>query len=170
MKPPHISDQDIETLTNQAQLRRRWEWAKQVAGDRADSIARRVDGPDFLNTYLHDALEPAKGKGRIPLLNKKFLKTFGRDCDSILQKFGFKQVTEEGDGETILVWLLPRPPATIEPMEPSLRDVIIEARYELNALIMSMPDSERVNARHQAKHPLPSRDYIERALSCHDCT
>ncbi|KAB2102674.1 hypothetical protein AG0111_0g9386 [Alternaria gaisen] len=56
---------------------RRWEAAKQIAGDRADtSMARRVDAPDYLNTYLQDSLKPAKGKARIPLLNKKFLKTF----------------------------------------------------------------------------------------------
>jgi ubiquitin carboxyl-terminal hydrolase 25/28 len=72
MRPPHLSDQDIETLTNQARLRKRWEDAKQIAGERADAtMARRVDGPDFLNTYLQDSLNPVKGKTRIPLLKMR---------------------------------------------------------------------------------------------------
>jgi ubiquitin carboxyl-terminal hydrolase 25/28 len=170
MKPPHITDQDIETLTNQAQLRRRWEVAKQIAGDRADmSMARKVDGPDFLNTYLQDALNPVKGKIRIPLLNKKFLKTFGRDCDAILNKFGFTTDFEEENGETNQVWFLPRPAEDHDPLNPSLRDTIQDARYELDILIMSMPDNERTGARHKKLYSLPSRDYIERALACHDC-
>jgi len=172
MKPPHITDQDIETLTNQAQLRRRWEMSKQIAGDRADvSMARKVDGPDFLNTYLQDAMNPTKGKVRIPLLNKKFLKTFGRDCDSILLKFGFTTDFEtEEDGETNQVWFLPRPEDKHDPLESSLRHNIQDARYELDILIMSMPDSERTNVRHKKLQSSSSRNHIERALACHDCT
>jgi ubiquitin carboxyl-terminal hydrolase 25/28 len=171
MKPPHISDNDIETLTNQAQLRRRWEAAKQIAGDRADAImARRVDGPDFLNTYLQDALNPVKGKTRIPLLNKKFLKTFGTDCDSILTRFGFTTELEAEDDEVTQVWYLPRPDEARGPLELTLRNTIEDARYELNTIITEIPESERVGARHKALYPTPSRDHIERALGCHDCT
>jgi ubiquitin carboxyl-terminal hydrolase 25/28 len=171
MKPAHLSDQDIETLTNQAQLRRRWEVAKQLAGDRADTtMARRVDGPDFLNTYLQDALNPVKGKARIPLLNKKFLKTFGRDCDSILTRFGFStELEEEEDGEVIQVWYLPRPEEAKSVFESTLRNTIEDVRYELNILILSIPESERVNARHKPLYPSPSRAHIEKALACHDC-
>ncbi len=96
VKPPQFSDQDVQTMTNQAQLRRRWEVAKQMAGERADtSMARSVDAPDYLNTYLGDSMNPVQGKARIPLLNRKFLKTFGKDCDSILTRLGFTNSTEE---------------------------------------------------------------------------
>ncbi|KAF2827247.1 cysteine proteinase [Ophiobolus disseminans] len=170
MKPPHISDQDVDTLMNSAQLRKRWETAKLIAGDRADMVmARKVDGPDFLNTYLQDALNPVKGKGRIPLLNKKFLKTFGKDCDSILTRFGFYTALEEEDGEINQVWYLPRPEEPSGPLDSTLRNTIEDARYELNTLILSIPESERVGARHKPLYPRPSRDYIERALACHDC-
>jgi ubiquitin carboxyl-terminal hydrolase 25/28 len=170
MKPPHLSDQDIETLTNQAQLRRRWETAKQIAGDRADTaMARRVDGPDFLSTYLQDSLNPVKGKTRIPLFNKKFLKTFGRDCDSILTRLGFTTELEEEDDEISQVWYLPRPEEAKDLLESTLRNTVVDTRYELNTIILNIPENERVGARHKAMYPTPSRIHIERALACHDC-
>ena len=170
MKPPRFSEQDIDTLTNQAQLRRRLETAKRIAGDRADTVmARRVDGPDYLNTYLQDALNPTKGKARIPLLNKKFLKTFGRDCDLILKRLGFENRQEqEDDGTLVEVWYLPRPE---EPASTgsTLRSDIEDARYELNTIILGIPQSERENCRHQPFDSEPSRPLLEKALGCADC-
>ncbi|KAI4664957.1 uncharacterized protein J4E79_003256 [Alternaria viburni] len=169
MKPPCFSEQDIVTLTDQAQLRRRWEAAKQIAGDRADAnMARKVDAPDYLNTYLQDSLKPAKGKARIPLLNKKFLKTFGRDCDSILRRLGFENRQEEEEDAIVEVWYLPRPDEAASPLESTLRNKIEDARYELNTLILSMPENERVGCRHQPMYPTPSRVDMERALACAD--
>jgi len=169
MKPPRFSEQDIDTLTNQAQLRRRLETAKRIAGDRADTVmARRVDGPDYLNTYLQDALNPTKGKARIPLLNKKFLKTFGRDCDLILKRLGFEnRQEEEDDGTLVEVWYLPR---LEEPASTgsTLRSDIEDARYELNTIILGIPQSERENCRHQPFDSAPSRPLLEKALGCAD--
>ena len=171
MKPPNLSDQDIETLTNQAQLRNRWEAAKQIAGERADAnMARRVDAPDYLNTYLQDSLNPTKGKARIPLLNKKFLKTFGRDCDSILKRLGFENRQEQDDDGTMVeAWYLPKPEDTAQPLEHTLRTRIEDARYELNTIILNIPEGERVGCRHQPLHPLSSRDELERVLACANC-
>ncbi|KAH7094937.1 hypothetical protein FB567DRAFT_543330 [Paraphoma chrysanthemicola] len=131
-------------------------------------MARRVDGLDFLNTYLQDALNPQKGKARIPLLNKKFLKTFGRDCDSILTHFGFTTEFEQDGEEVTQVWYLPRPEEAKGPFESTLRNTVEDARYELNTIIAKIPESERVGARHKALYPTPSRDHIERALGCLD--
>jgi ubiquitin carboxyl-terminal hydrolase 25/28 len=172
-KPPRFSGQDIETLTNQAQLRRRWEAAKQLAGDRADTtMARKVDGPDYLNTYLNDSMKPSKGKSRIPLLNKKFLKTFGRDCDSILQSLGFESHQEEdSDGVMSIVWYLPKPEERESPLETTtLRNKIEDALFELNTIILDMSESERAGCRHTPRYPTPSQGDIERALACADCT
>lgn len=171
-KPPRFSEQDVETLTNQAQLRRRWEKAKEITNRADENMARRVDGPDFLSTYLNDSLNPVKGKTRIPALNRKFVKTFGRDCDSILTRLGFQHVEEEGEGGNFeQFWLLPRPEERQSPLESlALRDVIEDARCELNAIISSMPESERAGCKHQAMYPTPSQGEIERALSCEDCT
>jgi ubiquitin carboxyl-terminal hydrolase 25/28 len=170
MRPPHLSDQDIETLTNQARLRKRWEDAKQIAGERADAtMARRVDGPDFLNTYLQDSLNPVKGKTRIPLFNKKFLKTFGRDCDAILQRLGFTTTLEDENDSESRVWYLPQPGEAQDPLERTLRNTIEDVRCELNTIILSIPENDRVGARHKPSFPTPSRAHIERALACDDC-
>jgi ubiquitin carboxyl-terminal hydrolase 25/28 len=171
-KPPRFSAHDVESLTNQAQLRRRWEAAKQLAGDRADvAMARKVDAPDYLNTYLQDSLKPTKGKARIPLLNKKFLKTFGRDCDSILKSLGFENHQEEdSDGTISDVWYLPKPDEPASPLDSTLRNTIEDARYELNTIILDMPESERAGCRHTPMWPTPSRGDLERALACVDCT
>ncbi|KAF1839591.1 cysteine proteinase [Decorospora gaudefroyi] len=170
MKPPRFSDHDIETLTNQAQLRRRWEAAKLLAGDRADAnMARRVDSLDYLNTYLSDSLKPTKGKARIPLLNKKFLKAFGKDCDAVLIGLGFTSDTEEdNDGTVTQVWYLPKPEGPKSALDSTLRNVIEDARYELNTLILNMPESEREGCRHTPLYPTPSRGDIERILACAD--
>ncbi|KAF2849315.1 ubiquitin C-terminal hydrolase-like protein [Plenodomus tracheiphilus IPT5] len=170
IKPPRFSEHDIETLTNQAQLRQRWERAKQLAGDRADAVmARRVDAPDYLNTYLNDSLNPAKGKARIPLLNRKFLKTFGKDCDSILKGLGFtNNLEEEDDGSMAEVWYLPKPDEAADPLTSTLRNSIEDARYELNAIMLEFSESERTNCRHQPMYPAESRGDIERVLACDD--
>ncbi|EUC39377.1 hypothetical protein COCCADRAFT_122 [Bipolaris zeicola 26-R-13] len=170
MRPPIFSEHDIEILTNQAKLRKRWEVAQHLAGDRADPVmARRVDAPDYLNTYLQDSLNPSKGKARIPLFNKKFLKTFGRDCDSILRRLGFENRQEEDEEGTLIeAWYLPRPENTAHPLEYTLRTKIEDARYELNTIILSVPENERANCRHQPMHPLSSRDELERVLACAD--
>ncbi len=171
VKPPQFSDQDVQTMTNQAQLRRRWEVAKQMAGERADtSMARSVDAPDYLNTYLGDSMNPVQGKARIPLLNRKFLKTFGKDCDSILTRLGFTNSTEEEEEGTLVeVWYLPRPEEPADPLQTTLRNVIEDARYELNSILLSFSEIDRSGCRHQALYPTPSRGDIERALECGDC-
>ncbi|KAI8939720.1 hypothetical protein NX059_003470 [Plenodomus lindquistii] len=170
IKPPRFSEHDIETLTNQAQLRQRWERAKQLAGDRADAaMARRVDAPDYLNTYLHDSLNPAKGKTRIPLLNRKFLKTFGKDCDSILKGLGFtNNLEEDEDGSMAEVWYLPKLEEAADPLTSTLRNTVEDARYELNSLLLEFPENERTNCRHQPMFPPESRGDIERVLACDD--
>lgn len=171
IKPPQLSEHDVETLTNQAKLRLRLEKARQLAGDRADpDMARSIDALDYLDTYLRDCLNPSIGKARIPLLNRKFLKTFGKDCDLILERLGFtKSLEEEGDGSKAEVWYPPRPEVAEDPMEMTLRNVIEDTRYQLNTLILNYPDTERAKCRHIPTYPTPSRADMERALACDDC-
>lgn len=171
--PPRFNDQDIILLTDRTQLRRRLETAKQLAGDRADNnMARPVDAPDYLSTYLQDSLSPKPGKSRIPLMNRKFLKTFGKDCDHILKKSGFTNAIElEDDGSSADVWYLPRPPAASHPLEEGVttRIVVEDARYELNALILGFPEHERTGVRHPLIPAQPSITDMKRALGCLDC-
>ncbi|KAF2466740.1 cysteine proteinase [Lindgomyces ingoldianus] len=167
--PPRFSDQHITLLTNRMHLRKRWEAARQISGDRADAhMARSVDALDFLSTYLQDSLSPQKGKARIPLLNRKFLKTFGRDCDDILKGLGFTNAVEiEDDGSHAEVWYLPRPPPARHPLDTdTARTLIEDARYELITLILKYPESERLGARNAVSTPQPSINDIQRALGC----
>ena len=173
LSPPRFSDADISLLTDPAILRRRWEQSKVISGDRADpDRAQSIDAPNYLNTYLHDSFNPQKGKTRIPLLNRKFLKTFGRDCDEILTRLGFTLAVEQDqDGTSTEGWYLPRPSEIQNPLEsyePSTRDIVEDARYELNALILTYPESQRSTARRNPLDLVPARGYIELALGCDD--
>lgn len=158
---------------NKAQLRQRFEAARGLIGEReGETVSRPVDGPDFLDTFLKDSLNPVPGKTRVPLLNRKFAKTFWRDCDSILKRLGFRYVVEKSeheDKEEVEAWYLPKPEAQQDPFEANLRTIIDDARYELNSMILAVPEPERQNVRQQPMYPVPSQSDIERILACHDC-
>ncbi|KAF2737905.1 cysteine proteinase [Polyplosphaeria fusca] len=171
LHPPRFSDQDYSLLTNTLALRKRLDTAKTIAGDRADGqMARPVDALDYLITYLTDSLNPQKGKGRIPVLNRKFLKTFGRDCDDILNRLGFTPAIEiDDEGGQVDVWHLPKPSEAQNPLDEANDWTIIDdALHELNVLIMGMPERDRTNVRHPPTQPQPALGTIERALGCSD--
>jgi ubiquitin carboxyl-terminal hydrolase 25/28 len=99
LQPPRLTEEYIHLLTDKIELRRRLESARQIDPDRQDhTMARPVDGLDFLSSYLRDSLNPTKGKGRIPLLNRKFLVTFGKHCDDMLRDLGFTSAIVGGVG------------------------------------------------------------------------
>ena len=106
-------------------------------------------------------------------MNRKFLKTFGKDCDHILKRLGFTNAVEvEDDGVAVDVWYLPKPPAKGDPLEQEMteRTVVEDARYELNTLILDFPEHERTAVRHPMIPAQPSIIDIQRALGCLDCT
>ena len=160
---------------NKAQLRRRFEQSRALVDEReGETMARPVDAPDYLDTFLKDSLNPSPGKTRIPLLNRKFAKTFWKDCDSILKRLGFKFTIEENKDEDgaptkVEAWYLPKPGEEQEPLQSTLRTIIGDARYELNTMILAFPETERGGVRHQPMYPVPSQGDIEQALACHDC-
>lgn len=160
---------------NKAGLRKRFQDAQGLIGEReGETMSRPVDGPDFLDTFLKDSCNPVPGKTRVPLLNRKFAKTFWRDCDSILKSLGFEFVVEKSEDEDkneieVEAWYLPKPESHQDPFEPNLRTVIDDARFELNSMIQSMPEPERQSIRHLPIYPVPSQGDIERILACHDC-
>jgi ubiquitin carboxyl-terminal hydrolase 25/28 len=173
LKPPRFTDHDQQLMMNKAGLRKRFQDAHRLIGEReGDTMARPVDGPDFLDTFLKDSLNPVPGKTRVPLMNRKFAKTFWRDCDSILKKLGFQYVLEDSgkeDEEAVEAWYLPKPEACQDPFEPNLRTIVEDARYELNSMIQAVPEPERQSIRQQPMYPVPSQGDIERILACHDC-
>ncbi|KAF2630104.1 ubiquitin C-terminal hydrolase-like protein [Macroventuria anomochaeta] len=172
LRPPRFTEHDQELMMNKAQLRRRFERARELIGEReGETMSRSVDGPDFLDTFLRDSLNPAPGKTRVPLLNRKFAKTFWRDCDSILTKLGFEYTLEENEeenGPDVEAWHLPRPGEQQDVFQSTLRTTVQDARYELNTMILAVPENERQNVRHQPMYPVPSQGDIEMVLACHD--
>jgi ubiquitin carboxyl-terminal hydrolase 25/28 len=172
VRPPLLNDLYVNLLTDKTLLKKRWEKAKLWAGDRADlQMARPIDALDYLTTYLTDCLNPQKGKARIPLLNKKFLKTFGKDCDVILNELGFEYKCEvEEDGSKVEAWYLPAPPADSDPLLPDTESAVIrDALCELSALMLSLPEHERTNTRRPVMAAQPALHLIERALACEGC-
>lgn len=170
MRPPRLKDQYIKLMTDRTLLRRRFESAKQIDPDRTEhQMARPIDGLDFLSKYMNDSLHPQKGKTRIPLLNRKFLVTYGRDCDEMLSEFGFtREVENYGNGGEIC-WYLPRPPAESDPLaSDTLRTLVEDVIAELSVLILNMPDSQKQNIRNVVILPKPSEIEIERALGSLD--
>ncbi|KAF2657809.1 cysteine proteinase [Lophiostoma macrostomum CBS 122681] len=170
MHPPRFSEHELELLTNKAILRKRLDTAKQLVGDRADGhMARSVDALDYLGTYLNDSLNPQKGKSRIPVLNRKFVRTFGKDCDNILKNLGFSFEIEDEDGEPVEVWHLPKPPPAHGPLDSDDERTLIEdGQHEIIALLSAFPEAERVGVRHTFKVPQSALQTIEKTLACED--
>ncbi|KAF2278384.1 cysteine proteinase [Westerdykella ornata] len=164
MSPPCLTDEEINLLTNKDLLRERLENARRIAGDRADTqVARPIDGLDFLRTYLRDSLEPQENKNRIPLLNRKFLKTFGKDCDALLHRLGFEYKSEPEEA-----WILPALPKKPEDAraDPNERTFVDDVQHELGALILARPEAERTAIRRPVDPLQPGLMFINRALGC----
>lgn len=171
MRPPRITERYFTTMTSTTGLKQRLENAKKIAGERADqNVARPVDALDFLSTYLSDCLKPQKGKSRIPLMNRKFLKTFGQDCDEILQDMGFTHEVEKNDeDEDVPVWHLPRPPPPGDPLdEDTQRTIIEDAQYELTTLLFKFKEVDRIGIRNAMIQPQPAIQIIERVMGCEE--
>jgi ubiquitin carboxyl-terminal hydrolase 25/28 len=172
MRPPVFKDEYIDLLTSKTHLRNRLETAKQLGGDRDfTQVARPVDALDYLTTYLNDSLKPKQGKARIPVLNRMFMKTFGKDCDQVLKTLGFtSDVDEAADGSRVEVWNLPKPPPAGAYPDPAdnPRTVVEDARQELAILIQALPETDRSSTRNSTVFLEPSLKMIERVLSCDD--
>ncbi|KAF2198172.1 cysteine proteinase [Delitschia confertaspora ATCC 74209] len=168
--PPRLKDEYITLLTDKILLKKRLDRAGVIEPRcQNEQVAKPVDGLLFLRTYLRDSLQPKQGKGRIPLLNRKFLKTFGEDCDALLTELGFvREEEDDTEGVRVTVWYLPKPPPPGNPLDPANKRTVLEdVRYELAALILNLPAAERGT---------PNNDYpgeqkssladIQRAFGC----
>lgn len=172
MRPAFLKLEWIDLLTDKIHLRQRWEAAKQEVGGRAEGpMARPVDGLDFLGTYLTDSLNPQQGKTKIPLLNRKFLKTFGRDCDEMFTALGFTLDSEKHeDGSCTEFWHLPTPPPAKDPLDPPAQRTCVEdSKHELVSHLLGYPETERQHLRRPVLQPQSAKRMIEQAVHCEDC-
>jgi ubiquitin carboxyl-terminal hydrolase 25/28 len=111
---------------------------------------------EALSTYLRDSLELVPKMKDIPVHNKRFMTSFGDDCDVLLNWLGFKKrppvPEDEADHE---LWQLPKPP----PADPFNREgprVLLEdVMEELHATMRNKSENEKVLVKHKPPTPEP---------------
>ncbi len=94
LRPPRIRPEHLRLLTEPKLLEARREAAVQVDRQRDTEFvtAKPIDALEVLYRYLQDSFERSRpaNKRRIPPLNKRFMVTFGTDCNDLLSGLGFK--------------------------------------------------------------------------------
>jgi len=91
--PPVVSEDDLELLTNVDSLQRRYEAAVARDSTRAGiKLASPATTLWKLRRYIRDALKPDSAGKKIPAINKRFLESFGDECNDLFARLGFKYV------------------------------------------------------------------------------
>lgn len=92
IRPPRLTDADIALLTDTKILEGRYQAAVRVDPQRVGlRSARPVDVLNNLRSYLGDCLDTSGERKRIAMRNKRFLVSFGQDCDHLLRRLGFSE-------------------------------------------------------------------------------
>ncbi|KAL1643718.1 ubiquitin-specific protease ubp2 [Diplodia intermedia] len=147
-------------LTDKKVLEERLKSAKVIDPDRTElQAAKPIDGLYILHAYIRDALN---GKSsRIPLRNRKFLVTYGEDCDALFMRLGFTKKPAQGEEET--AWFLPSPPQDWNRIQgDALRDRLDDSMQELMCLIDRMPHSAKQELKRYSYQPHAAREALER--------
>ncbi|KAK7528055.1 uncharacterized protein IWZ02DRAFT_143660 [Phyllosticta citriasiana] len=161
---PRLNAAEINLLSNQEVLEQRLQKAKRLDPGRDElQVARSIDGFYILYAYIKDALTSDTPRS-IPVRNRKFLVTYGEDCDHILSRLGFSKDSVEADGG---FWRLPTPTANWDRLKgDNLRDSLDDTMYELGSFMDLYPKWLRDECKRYSPSSTPSRESIERALGC----
>jgi ubiquitin carboxyl-terminal hydrolase 25/28 len=101
--PPRLKEAQIDLLTDWTLLQNRYEKARAADPDRVQlKPAMPLDVLDAFSCYIRDSLQPVHLHRAVPRLNRRFLVSFGDDCDELLQSIGFVKTDDH--------WQLPTPP------------------------------------------------------------
>jgi ubiquitin carboxyl-terminal hydrolase 25/28 len=102
-RAPRITPPQMALLTDPALLNKRYEAARRADPERNNfQPAHPLEVLDALSCYIRDSLDDVSTHRSIPRLNRRFLLSFGDDCDAFLTSIGFVQTEAH--------WELPRPP------------------------------------------------------------
>ncbi|QDS77871.1 hypothetical protein FKW77_000266 [Venturia effusa] len=157
-REPRLTTEDTALLTDTARLQQRLQLAWEKDPDRPDlKVTQPVMVLDALATYIRDSLQPKETHREIPRLNRRFLLSFGEDCEPLLRKLHFVQ-TEQ-------TWQLPQPPPE-DPWSADLRQRLQDVQEELWALMRRTMDTGqqgKLKAYHEK--PPPSDNDIKLLLS-----
>ncbi|TLD20237.1 cysteine proteinase [Venturia nashicola] len=150
-REPRLTTEDIALLTDTARLQERLRIAREKDPDRPDlKVTQPVMVLDALATYICDSLQPKETHREIPRLNRRFLLSFGEDCEPLLRKLQFVQ--------TEASWQLPQPPPE-DPWSADLRQYLQDVQEELWATMrrhMESGQQNRLKAYHERPPPFDS--------------
>jgi ubiquitin carboxyl-terminal hydrolase 25/28 len=121
---------------------------------------------EALSTYIRDSLEPVPKMKDIPIHNKRFMTSFGDDCDLLLHWLGFiKRAPGPDDEETEHeLWKLPRPPPA-DPFATEGQRVLLEdVMEELYATMRGKAEHEKQLVKYRPPELEPFDDKMRRLL------
>jgi ubiquitin carboxyl-terminal hydrolase 25/28 len=102
-RPARLSKQYVDKLTDYTLLQNRLDKARAADPDRVQlKAAKAVEVLDAFSCYIRDSLNPVAAHRAVPRLNRRFLLSFGDDCDDLLLSVGFVKTDDH--------WQLPTPP------------------------------------------------------------
>lgn len=149
-------------MSHQGTLDQRLQKAKRMDPDRDElQVARPIDGYYLLYAYIKDALTSDAPRS-VPVRNRKFLVTYGEDCDQIFERLGFsKDTTDPENG----FWRLPRPAVDWDRLKGDpMRDRLDDVMHELGSFIDLFPRHLREELKRYTSQSEPARGHIERML------
>ncbi|KAK8254483.1 hypothetical protein HDK77DRAFT_2653 [Phyllosticta capitalensis] len=162
VSPPRLSVTEANLLSHQGTLDQRLQKAKRMDPDRDElQVARPIDGYYLLYAYIKDALTSDAPRS-VPVRNRKFLVTYGEDCDQIFERLGFsKDTTDPENG----FWRLPRPAVDWDRLKGDpMRDRLDDVMHELGSFIDLFPRHLREELKRYTSQSEPARGHIERML------
>ncbi|KAF9639422.1 Peptidase C19 ubiquitin carboxyl-terminal hydrolase 2 [Lasiodiplodia theobromae] len=164
--PPRLSQEDMALLSDKRVLEERLKSAKKIDPERTElQAAKPIDGLYILHAYIRDAL--AGKSSRIPLRNRKFLVTYGEDCDALFLRLGFSKRSAQAEEE--VAWFLPSPPQDWDRLQGDcLRDRLDDSMQELMCLIDRMPHSAKQELKRYSYQPLSARETLERVFGAYN--
>jgi ubiquitin carboxyl-terminal hydrolase 25/28 len=142
-RPARLNQSQIDLLTDWTLLQNRYEQARIADPDRHQlKAAKPLEVLDAFSCYIRDSLQPIDTHRAVPRLNRRFLLSFGEDCNELLQSIGFVKTPDN--------WQLPTPPDP-DPYEYNLRKHLEDIQEEIWAVMRkymqsSSPENMKLRA------------------------
>jgi hypothetical protein len=164
---PRLSKDYHDLLTDPGRLKRRLIEAQKTDSGRTGLEQQAgIKVIEALSTYIRDALaNDAKKTLVVPLHNKRFMSSFGTDCDSLLMWLGFRKQTTDTHEE----WRIPQPPEA-DPLadEKAPRVILEDVMEELYAKMRKYTASQLATLKTRPPPATPFLEALGELLSSND--
>jgi len=170
-RPPRLEVAYFDLLINPENLHDRF--VRAVRQDPERQTLQEQPGIkvlEALSSYLLESLRPTRADASVPADNKRFMTSFGSDCDTLLQWLGFRKkdaVVQEGLPLEPAIWYLPKAPPC-DPFSESSRNILEDVMEELHAKIRQYSSHEQKTLKHPPPYPAPLAKSLEVVLGCKD--